>query len=124
MNLTSFRTMLVDTLPEIPVFIFHMPETITCGVLLLHNLNGARRDPHLPDYKKGKFQAITRSGDFESGYALAMRVLDAFKVVKRYSDEAMLIHFVEPLHDPVAFPSSKGNFIEFSVTFETAYVEH
>lgn len=106
-----------------PVYIYHMPETISFGVLLLHNLNGSRLDPSLPGYKKGKFQAIVRSGDFESGYALAERVMAIFKVVKRETHEGAFIHFIQPLHDPVAFPASKGDFVEFSVNYETTYVE-
>lgn len=124
MNLIPFRTILISTLTTAPVFMYHLPETVTRAVLLLHNTNGAKLDPNLPDYKKGKLQAIVRSEDFESGYALAKLVLDTFKVVKRHAEGNVLIHFIEPLHDPVPFPVSKGNFIEFSVNFETAYNEH
>lgn len=124
MNLLPFKTILSAGLDDIPCFIYHLPETVSEGVLLLASLGGSKLDPHLPDYKKAKFQIIVRSGDFESGYALAKQVMDIFKVVSRYSDGVMLIHFIQALHDPVAFPSSKGNFIEFSVNFETAYVEH
>ena len=125
MNLLPFRTILLTALDDdTEVFIYHLPDTISEGILLLHNLSGIRLDPSLPDYKKGKFQIIVRSPNFESGYALAKRAMAAFKVVKRYSDGTAFINFIEPLHDPVAFPSSKGNFIEFSVNFETAYTEH
>lgn len=125
MNLIPFREILKSALgDDVDIYVFHLPDTVSEGILLLHNLSGARLDPNLPDYKKAKFQIIVRNPNFESGYALAKQAMDAFKVVKRYSDGVMLINFIEPLHDPVSYPSSKGNFIEFSVNFETAYVEH
>jgi hypothetical protein len=123
MNLVPFYDLLKTKMPSDQLFVFHMPEKLNFGILLLHNLGGAKLDPHLPGYKKGKLQIIVRSSDFESGYAKAVQVMDIFKVIKRQAQGNVFFHFIEPLHDPVAFPASKGNFIEFSVNFLTAYTE-
>ena len=89
-------------------------------------MNGAKLDPNLPGLKKGKLQAIVRASrnDFESGYALAKLIIVTFKAVKFTKIDGVLIHFIEPMSDPIPFPVSKGNFIEFSCNFETSYIEH
>jgi hypothetical protein len=126
MNLKPFRATLMAAITELPVYMYHFPETETYGVLLLHSMVGARRDPNLPGLKTAKFQAIVRAGrnNFESGYELANRIITAFKVVKRRTEGNMLIHFIEPMSDPIPFPVSKGGFIEFSCNFDTAYTEN
>lgn len=126
MNLVPFRNTLIAKIDDQPVYMYRFPETELSGILLLHNMNGAKLDPNLPDLKKGKLQAIIRASknDFESGYALSKRVIATFKAVKRTTIDGVLIHFIEPMSDPIAFPVSKGNFIEFSCNFETAYTEH
>jgi len=123
MNLKPFKDFLTATLTTDQVFMFHMPETVTDGILILHNLAGAKLDPSLPGYKRAKFQTIVRSNNFENGYAKSKQIMDVFKVAARKTQSNIYFHFIEPLHDPVAFPVSKGNFIEFSVNFETAYTE-
>lgn len=104
------------------VFMYHMPETVMRGVLLLHNLNGARLDDDIPNYKKARFQAIVREVDYQRGYELAKQVMTAL-TVDRLQEAGVYIHFLNPLHDPVAFPKSAGDFIEFSVNYETVYSE-
>lgn len=126
MNLIPFRDVLIVAITDQPVYMYHFPETELSGILLLHNMNGAKLDPNLPDLKKGKLQAIIRvsRNDFENGYALSKQVIAIFKAVKHIVIDGTLIHFIEPMSDPVPFPVSKGNFIEFSCNFETAYTEH
>lgn len=124
MNLLPFRDTLASVITDTPIYMYHMPEKDVEAILLLHSMSGVRLDANLPGYKKGKLQAIIRSDNFESGYAIAKSVIDAFKVVKSRTIGSVYLHFVEPLQDPVAFPKSKGNFIEFSVNFTTAYTEN
>ncbi len=124
MNLKPFYAILTDSIAQVPIFINYMPETVTEGILLIHTLSCAALDPSLPDYKKARIQIVVRATDFESGYALAREALVTFKVIKRHRQDGVFISFIEPLHDPIPFPASKGNYTEFSVNFETAYVEH
>lgn len=124
MNLKPFWEILVAGLPDQQVFMYHLPETVKEGVLIMHGGSGAKLDPDLPDYKKSRLQIIVRSTNYESGYDLSKQVMNVFKAVNKYSDGIVLIHFIQPLNDPISFPQSLGNFTEFSVNFETVYVEH
>jgi hypothetical protein len=124
MNLKPFHNIIKTAFPTYRnVFMYHMPENAVDGVLVLPPLSGTQLDPSLPNYKKAKFQVVVRAKDFESGYAKAKGIMAAFKVIKRQTVMGVFIHFAEPLHDPVTFPASKGKFIEFSINFETVYVE-
>lgn len=123
MNLKPFYDLLKSKLPPNEVlFMYHMPETVKRGILVLHSLTGARFDNDINGYKKAKFQLIIREVDFQSGYALAKQAMTALKV-ERVTQGLAYFHFINPLHDPVAFPKSAGDFIEFSVNFETIYTE-
>jgi len=123
MNIMPFGDALAAALTGESVFVYHMPSGVNRGILLLHNLGGATLDPNLPNYKKAGFQGIVRSTDYQSGYDLAKQVLDAL-TVSRENFGGLYIHYINPLHDPVAFPVSKGDYVEFSVNFETAYTEN
>lgn len=124
MNLKPFRDILINEV-RVPIFMFHLPEDIELGVLLrVSSAGGAKLDPYLPNYKKGKFQAIVRSKDYEEGYGIAQQVIAIFKKVAGTTmGNGTIIHFVFPIHDPIPYPVSIGNFIEFSVNFETVYIE-
>lgn len=124
MNLKPFWEILSTRLSDQQVFMYHLPDSVAEGVLVLHGAVGAKLDPDLPDYKRAKLQVIVRSDNYESGYDIAKQVMAVFKAITRYSDGVMLIHFIQPLNDPISFPASKGSFTEFSVNFETVYVEH
>lgn len=125
MNIVPFAQNLQAELPDeaANTFVLHMPETVQRGILLLHNLNGAKLYPSLPGYKKAKFQAIVRERDFQSGYDLAKQVMAALEVSRKVIGP-LYVHHTTPLHDPVSFPVSKGDYIEFSVNFMTVYTEN
>ena len=123
MNIVPFAENLQALLPGEGVFVHHMPETAMRGILLLHNLNGSKLFPDMPGYKKAKFQAIVRERDFQSGYDLSEQIMDALKV-SRKAIGPIYVHYTTPLHDPVSFPVSKGDYIEFSVNYMTVYTEN
>jgi Bacteriophage minor capsid protein len=124
MNLIPLRNFLLDKVQGESIFVFHMPFSVKTGVLLLHNLNGAKLDCELPGYKKAKFQAIVRSSNFETGYQLSKDISKAFQGAKRITLDGVFYYFIKPIHDPVAFPTSAGDNIEFSVNYETIYIEN
>jgi len=123
MNLVPFRNVLLENGVSLPVFIYHMPETANKGILLLHHLTGAKNYPDLPNYRRAKFQAIIRHTNFEQGYQAALQVMDVYRNIKFITNENTYFDYIEPLHDPVAFPASTGDYIEYGVNFETTYVE-
>lgn len=123
MNLKPIYDLLTPKLPSEKIFMYHMPEKTTRGIQILHNLNGAKLDQEIVGQRSGRFQIIVRETNFQSGYALAKQVMDALKV-DRVTQGLTYFHFITPLHDPVGYPKSAGDFIEFSVNFETIYTEH
>ena len=124
MNLIPFRFALITKITNIPVFIYHMPEETPEAILLLHSMSGVKLTSELPGYKRGKLQVVVRSATYVSGYAISKRVIDFFKTVTQQTHNGVYIHFIEATSDPIAFPRSKGGFIEFSLNFTTAYTEN
>lgn len=124
MNLDPFAEYLRLLISE-SVFVWHMPENYEVGVLLLSSLPGSKLHETIPCYKRGKFNAIIRHRDYQSGYSLSKQVSEHLKMNRQNLDEGLInVKFCRPTHDPVAFPSSKGDLIEFSINFETSYVEY
>ena len=125
MNLIPFKSALSVAIIDVPIYMYHLPEEVTKGILILHSMSGVKLTSELPGYKKGKFQVIVRIGNnFQDGYQTALSIIEAFKTVQNKTYDGVYIHFVEPLNDPIAFPKSKGSFIEFSLNFSTAYTEN
>lgn len=123
MNLTPYLQILRAALPAEDIFIHHMPETFKRGILILTGAGGAIRDPDLPDYKKARLQVVIRETEFQGGYDLAIRILNALDIHK-LTQGSVYFKRVRALHDPIPFKRSDGGFIEFSINFETVYVEH
>jgi hypothetical protein len=123
MNLLPFVDYLKDNLgtPE-PVFLYNMPETANSGILLLHSLLGATFGDDLPGYKKASFQAIVRHATYPEGYQLAKRTMQVLDVYRQEMG-GLYVTRCKPRHDPVAFPKSRGDMIEFSVNFDVVFVE-
>jgi hypothetical protein len=124
MNLLPLRNFLLERVQGESIYVFHMPFSVKTGVLLLHNLNGAKLDCELPGYKKAKFQAIVRSPKFEEGYQLSKEIMTALNGVRRGTLDGVYYYYIKPIHDPVAFPTSAGDNIEFSVNYEMVYIEN
>lgn len=123
MNLKPFKRALDFQNLKKDIFIHSLPEDSKEGILITHGLNGASLDPDLPGYKRAKFQVIVRALDYESGYELSKSIIDIYSAIKSEKVLSIFVYFIQPLHDPLAFPVSKGGFTEFSVTYETVYIE-
>jgi hypothetical protein len=123
LNLKPFHTLVQDFMPYESVFMYQMPDTVKRAVLLMSGIGGAALDQDIPGYKRARLQAIIRETEFQSGYDLAKQVMTALDK-SRVTSESVYILRVNPLHDPIAFARSQGGFVEFSINFETVYVEH
>ena len=122
MNLEPIADYLQEQMPLTSVFLYHMPETVKSGVMLLFNLNGAQHTD-IKGYKKGLFLAIVRALDFPSGYALAKQIMGHLELNRARLNENYYIHSIRPLRDPVAFPVSKGDYTELSVEYSLIFSE-
>jgi hypothetical protein len=103
------------------LFMHSMPEKVKQGVLLLSGLGGTKIDPYLPGFYRAKFQVIVRHQDHQQGVALADQVKDAL-TLRQVQMTGAKFHFIQPIHEPVVFPVSKGDNLEISINFDAAYV--
>lgn len=103
------------------IFALHMPEKATVGILLLNPLQGVPIDHELPGYRKGHFTVIIRHSSYSDGKELAEQISNELTLLEKQLTD-VLIKYVRPRTEPIAFPNSKGDNLEFAVTFDTAYI--
>jgi hypothetical protein len=123
LNLLPFKAIVEEALPGETVLIYNMPDTLTRGILLVSNTGGAQRDLDIPGMRRARFQAVIREREYQSGYNLGLQVAAALDKREVTPEVGFRISLVRPLNDPIAFSRSKGGFIEFSINFETIYME-
>jgi len=123
LNLRPFYTIVKTALPSEKITMYEMPDNIDRGVLLKVGAGGAMLDQDLPGYKRARLQAVIRETEFQRGYSLATQV-SAYLNKRRLTSESVYILRVNPLHDPIPYRKSEGGYIEFSVNFETVYIEN
>lgn len=105
------------------LFIDIMPASAERAILLRNPLSGTRINHELPGYFRTEFQVIVRSRTYPDGEALIQQVLDALTMHVETPVEDHLFQYCRPRTEPVAFPLSKGNVLEFNVMFDTAFVK-
>lgn len=103
------------------LFVGFMPSGVEKGILLLEPITGTPIDHELPGYRRAKFRVVVRDADHNSGKDTAEKVSEALDL-QNVSLSKMDIKHMHPLHDPVAFPVSEADHLEYSVNFETVYV--
>lgn len=103
------------------IFINHMPVTVTKGVLLRPPYIGTPIDNELPNYRKTRFNASVRAKTYQEANALATLVIDSLTVGYTVTPE-IVINYIRPTTEPVSFPVSEGDSVEFLMIFEANYV--
>lgn len=104
------------------LFLFNMPDTATRGIVLLSSLSGEKIDHELPGYRKPDFQIVARAHDYLVGHDLAKSAMEALTISQETMLDGMQVKFVRPRHEPVSYPVSDGNYIEWSVNFDATCV--
>lgn len=103
------------------VYVHYMPEEITQGVLLLSNDDPI--DPEIPNYRPdASIQAVIRHTKHGPGFALANRVIGILTITGEQTAN-MMVNYCRPRHEPVVFPRSAGDLLEWSVNFDANYVK-
>ena len=124
MNLKPLADYLNPLLNPTPVFVYAMPETVKTAVLLLPDLSkGARWDHDLPGYRKANFLVVVRSINFQAGFALGKQAEEWLVKTINTQVGAFFIKQIFPLRDPLPFPKSTGDFIEFSAEMTVFYID-
>lgn len=101
------------------LYVNMLPIDVSNAVLLRNSLNGTEIDYELPGYFRTQFQAIVRAPSYPAGEALMAKLTTqltfAEKVVGEYH-----FNYCRPRTEPVVFPLSEGNLLEFSVYFDAS----
>lgn len=102
------------------LFVNMIPATCSQGILLRNNLTGTHIDYELPNYYRASFQVIARAGNYPTGEVLMKAAFTALTMQEQRVGD---MHFIycRPQTEPVVFPLSKGNLLEFSAYFDVAF---
>lgn len=101
------------------LFINMLPISVPLAVLLRNSLSGTEIDYELPGYSKTQFQAIVRAPGYPQGEALMAKLTEALTL----NDVTIGIYhfnYCRPRTEPVVFPLSEGNLLEFSTYFDVS----
>ncbi len=104
------------------IFINMIPADAPRGILLRNDLAGTLIDYELPGYFKTNFQVIVRSENFAEGEERINAVLAALTMRERVLG-GMHINYLRPKTEPVVFPLSVGNLLEFATTMDISFVK-
>lgn len=104
------------------IFVNMMPFSCPEGILLKNKLQGTEIDYELPKYFRTGFQVITRSANYQTAEAMMENVFASLTMVE---ETLGTVHYIycRPITQPIAFPLSEGNLIEFSTHFDVACYE-
>lgn len=103
------------------LFIENIPAAVKEGVLLRGDFFGTPINHELPGYRKTEFQVIVRTANYKVGKKKA----EDISILLTFDNRdltGMAMKYIRPIHEPVAYPLSPGDLLEFSVNFEAAYV--
>lgn len=119
MNLIPFAQRLHDlkigTL-EKTIFINMIPISANNGILLRNPLVGTKINYEMKGYLNTEFQVIVRASNYKIGEDLMKRVFDAL-TLDNTSVHGYRVTLCYPTFEPVVYPLSDGNLLEFSTDF-------
>lgn len=101
------------------LYINMLPIGVPTAVLLRNSLNGTEIDYELPGYSRTQFQAIVRAPGYPQGEALMERLTAALTLADK-TIGPYHFNYCRPRTEPVVFPLSEGNLLEFSVYFDVS----
>ena len=104
------------------LFVNMMPVDCLSGILLRDPPTGAEIDYELPGYFKSHFRLIVRATNYEQGRELIESAAAAL-TISDTSIGDIYFRFMRPRTQPVAFPISPGNLMEFLIDMRVIYME-
>jgi hypothetical protein len=102
------------------VFINMIPVDAPTGVLLRNHLSGTPIDYELPGYYRTGFRLIARSKTYQEGESLIERAIEALTVQDKHIAD-MRVVYLRPSTEPVVYPLSIGNLLEFSADMDIVF---
>lgn len=104
----------------VDIFVNYMPSDVEVGILLLGRMSGDVIDYYLPGIKRGGFQVIVRVPDYDD--ALINSILPLLTIQGK-TVKGLDVKYILPKTDPVVYPATDGNNIEYSVNFDAVYAK-
>ena len=120
MRVKEIRDEVSRLFPALQVFAYNMPVDIKRGVLVVANMPA---DIHqdIYGYRIGEFTIVVRDSDYESGIDIATQISSAL-TGEGLTISGVYFMFIRAKHEPMVFPRSEGNGLEFSVSFQCRFV--
>lgn len=114
--------------PGVDLFCHRLPADIERGTMVTGNLAGTDIDHELTGWRQGRIQVIVRDPDHEDGMVRTRAVMAALSLVNvllpaTAGAPEVFMRRLRPIHDPIVYPRSDGDLIEFSVNFEGVWVD-
>lgn len=103
------------------IFAYTLPPDLDMAIAIIPPLSGTPIDAELPGYRRGKFQVIVRTPTHQDGDTIARQIMSELTLVNSQIGP-MSIKYIRPRHEPVVYPSSKGDLLETSVNYDAVYV--
>lgn len=103
------------------IFLNMMPSQAENAILLRSPPQGTLIDYELPGYYRTEFQLIVRGHHFAETESLIKQAVQSL-TLKDATVGPYYFNYCRPRTEPVSFPLSDGNLLEFSVTFDTSFV--
>lgn len=104
----------------VDMFIHFMPYDVAVGILLLPKQTGDLIDNEVEGLRKGGFQLIVRMPDYDDSFISSIIPL---LTIKGKVINGLDVKYILPRTDPVVYPATDGNNIEYSVNFDTVYAK-
>ncbi len=101
------------------LFVNMLPINTAIGILLRNDLRGTEIDYELRGYTRTQFQAIVRAPNYPQGESLMEKLTQSLTVTNTPIGD-IHFNFIRPRTEPVVFPLSEGNLLEFSVYFDVS----
>lgn len=98
------------------LFINMIPAKANNGILLRNPLVGTRIDYEMTGYINTEFQVIVRATNYELGEQQMKKVFAAL-TIENVKLDTLYVKMCYPLFEPVVYPLSDGNLLEFSTDF-------
>lgn len=98
------------------IFLNMIPIKANNGILLRNPLVGTRIDYEMTGYINTEFQVIVRATNYELGEQNMRKVFKALTLEDTKLDGLHVTHCY-PVFEPVVYPLSDGNLLEFSTDF-------
>lgn len=106
------------------LFIGMLPAAAERATLLRNPLQGTPIDYELPGFYKTQFQLIVRvpAGFYVDGETLIGQVIASLTLTEQQVEDHFF-NYCRPRTEPVVYPLSNGNMLEFATMFDCCFVK-